>query len=122
MRKQAFGLLATLLLTAGCNVNLDFLGKPELQEVVLVKSPAKEKILVVDVQGMIGGLSLDNPLSRDGNTVSHLYSRLRKATEDDRVRGVILKIDTPGGDVTSSDILYREILSSRKRPACPSSG
>ena len=119
MRKLAFALLATILLTAGCNVNLDLLGQPELQEVVLVKSPAKEKILVVDVQGMIGGLSLDNPLSRDGNAVSHLYSRLRKATEDDRVRGVILKIDTPGGDVTSSDILYREILKFKDKTGLP---
>jgi len=51
MRYRAFGLSTALLLAAGCLVNLDFLGRPELQEVVLVKSPAKEKILVVDVQG-----------------------------------------------------------------------
>jgi len=57
---------------------------------------------------MIGGLGQDNPLSREGDVISRVYARLRKAAEDGLVRGIILKLDTPGGDVTSSDILYRE--------------
>jgi len=118
MSKKAFGLLAVLAL-AGCSVNLDILGRPDLQEVVLVKSPAKEKILVVDVQGMIGGLGRDNPFNRDGDAVSQVYSRLQKAAEDDLVKGVILKLDTPGGDVTSSDILHREISRFKDKTGLP---
>lgn len=109
MRKTRWGLLAAVLFAAGCSVNLDILGRPEMEEVILIKSPAKDKILVVDVQGMIGSLSQDNPLSREGDVISHVYSRLQKAAGDGRVRGVILKLDTPGGEVTSSDILYKEI-------------
>jgi len=119
MCKKASVLMAALLLTAGCSVNFDILGKPELQEVILVKSPAKEKILVVDVQGMIGGQSRENPLSRDGDVVSQVYARLQRAAEDRLVKGVILKLDTPGGDVTSSDILYREILRFKKTTGLP---
>jgi len=110
MRYKALGMVAALLVASGCSVNLDFLGRPELEEVVLVKSPAKEKILVVDVQGMIGGPGRDDPLGWEGDVISRVYARLRKAAEDGLVRGIILKLDTPGGDVTSSDILYREIL------------
>ena len=119
MRKKTFGLLAVLLLAAGCSVNFDLLGRPELQEVVLVKSPAREKILVIDVQGMIGGLGQDNPFSRDSDVVSQVYSRLQRAAEDSLIRGVILKLDTPGGDVTSSDILYREILRFKSKTGLP---
>jgi protease-4 len=100
-------------------VNLDILGRPELQEVVLVKSRAKEKVLVVDVEGLISGLGRDNPFNRDGDIISAVYSRLQKASEDDLVKGVILKLDTPGGDVTSSDILYREILNFKARTGLP---
>ncbi len=119
MSKKVFGLLAVFFLAAGCSVNLDILGQPELKEVVLVKSPAKEKILVIDVQGMISGLSRENPFSRDGDIISQVYARLQRAAEDRQVKGVILKLDTPGGDVTSSDILYREILRFKKTTGLP---
>jgi protease IV len=119
MSKKVFGLLAVLLLAAACSVNLDILGQPELKEVVLVKSPAKEKILVIDVQGMISGLSRENPFSRDGDIISQVYARLQRAAQDRQVKGVILKLDTPGGDVTSSDILYREILRFKKTTGLP---
>jgi protease-4 len=119
MRKAALGLLATFLLASGCSVNFDVLGKPELQEVVLVRSPAKEKILVVDVEGLISGLGRNNPFNRDGDVISGVYSRLQKAAEDDLVKGIILKIDSPGGDVTSSDILYREILRFKSKTGLP---
>jgi protease-4 len=35
------------------------------------------------------------------------------------VRGIILRLDTPGGDVTSSDILYREVLKFREKTGIP---
>ena len=53
-----------LVLLAGCaaaacspQIHLDFLGKDTLQEVVLVPSPAGEKILVIDVDGMISAFA-----------------------------------------------------------------
>ncbi len=119
MKKQACVLLGIFLLAAGCSVNIDVFGKPDLQEVILVKSPAREKILVVDVEGLITGLGHGNPLNRDADVISGVYSRLRKAAEDDLVKGVILKLDTPGGDVTSSDILYREILGFKSKTGLP---
>ena len=35
---------------------------------------------------------------------------LNKATKDTAIKGVILKIDSPGGGVTASDLVYRRIL------------
>lgn len=119
MRKKAVGLSFALLLAAGCSVNIDVLGKPDIREVVLIRNPAKEKVLVIDVAGTIGALGQNNPFSREGDVVSQVYERLQKAAEDHLVRGVILKLDTPGGDVTSSDILYREILKFKKRTGVP---
>jgi protease-4 len=119
MRKKAIGLCFALLLAAGCSVNIDVLGKPDIREVVLIRNPAKEKILVIDIGGTIGALGQNNPFSPEGDVVSQVYARLQKAAEDHLVRGVILKLDTPGGDVTSSDILYREILKFKKKTGVP---
>ncbi len=119
MSQKAIVLLAVVFLAAGCSVNLDILGQPKLREVVLVKNPAKDKVLVIDVQGTIGGLGPAHPLSREGDVISQVYSRLERAAGDRLVKGVILKLDTPGGDVTSSDILYREILRFRQETKRP---
>jgi len=119
MNKLAVPALAMILAAAGCTVNLDLLGRPELEEVVLVKSRAKDKILVVDIQGMIGGPGTGSPFDREGDVVSQVYSRLRKAAGDGLVRGIILKLDTPGGEVTASDILYREVLRFKERTGLP---
>ena len=35
------------------------------------------------------------------------------------VKGVILRLDTPGGEVTASDIIYHEILNFKKRTEIP---
>ena len=111
--------LGLLLLAAGCTFRLDFMGEDKMREVVLLKSPAKEKVLVVDVAGMLGPLGRDGILNREGDVLSRVYARLQKAAEDRAVRGLILRLDTPGGDVTTSDILYREILNFKEKTGLP---
>ena len=41
--------------------------------------------------------------------VSRIREELMKAFSDKKVKGVILRINSPGGSVTASDIIYREI-------------
>ena len=119
MKDRWIYLLLIMLAGAGCTFNIDFLGRPNMEEVVLLKSPAREKILVIDVEGMITSLGQNGIFSREGDVLSRVYSRLQKASEDRLVRGVILRLDTPGGDVTSSDILYREILKFKDKTGLP---
>jgi protease-4 len=121
MQAKSYGLWLTLLLVlaAGCSVNLDILGKPDMREVVLIRNPAREKVLVIDVTGTIGTAGPSSPFSREGDVISQVYSRLQRAADDPLVRGVILKLDTPGGDVTSSDILYREVLKFKEKTGRP---
>jgi protease-4 len=112
---------AVLLLLAGCapHFHLDFLGKDEIQEITLLPSKAKEKILVIDVEGIIGSLGQSGVLEREGDVLSRVYYRLEKASQDPFVKGIILRLDTPGGDVTSSDILYHEIRKFKEKKHLP---
>jgi protease-4 len=44
---------------------------------------------------------------------------LRKAEKDDRVRALIVRINSPGGTITASDVLYHEILDFKVRRKVP---
>lgn len=119
-RNLALALLLSFLLS-GCSAHLhfDFLGKDKIEEVVLLKSKAKEKILILDVSGIIGASLRPGLLEREGDILSQVYYRLEKASEDRLVRGIILRLDTPGGEVTASDILYHEIANFKKKTGLP---
>ena len=44
---------------------------------------------------------------------------LKKADDDDQIKALLLKINSPGGTVTSSDIIYHEIKSFKKKKGIP---
>ncbi len=112
--------LVVLVFAAGCHVHLDMLGKDKIEEVTLADSRAKDKILLLDISGIIGVMGDTGFFPRkDGNILSQVYYRLEKAAEDSRVKGIILRLDTPGGEVTASDILYNEVKEFRARTGVP---
>jgi len=121
MTKHAIWIFIPFLLLAACSphFHLDFLGKERIEEVTLVESKVKEKILLLDISGLISSTLNYGILDREGDILSQVYYRLQKASEDHTVKGVILRLDTPGGEVTASDILYHEILNFRNKTGAP---
>ncbi|MGD9345684.1 MAG: signal peptide peptidase SppA [Candidatus Aminicenantes bacterium] len=118
--KKLVSLSAVLiLLFIGCTVKFDLLGEKDIKEVVLIESKAKDKILVVDVSGILGTTLRYGLFEREGDILSQVYYRLQLAAEDSNVKGIILRLDTPGGEVTASDILYNEILKFREETTKP---
>lgn len=111
--------LVAALSACSPHIHLDLLGEEKLQEVVLVPSPAREKVLIVDVDGMISSALDTGFLAREKNAVSRVFERLETAAADPWVKAVILRIDTPGGEVTASDIIYHEILRYKERTGRP---
>jgi protease-4 len=79
---------------------------PRLEEVVTVDNDASTKIAVVDVDGIITSRAMDQG---GYNMVDVIKSQLKRAEEDDRVKAVILKVDSPGGEVLASDEISRAI-------------
>jgi protease IV len=121
MNKALFLVLAAGASLAACSahIHLDVLGTTELQEVVLLPSPAKDKVLMIDVSGLISTTVEAGPLAREKDLVTQVYARLERAGRDPSVRAVILRLDTPGGEVTASDIIYHEVLEFKKRTRVP---
>jgi len=106
----AFGL-------SGCIVNyFDFgsLFKVQPLQETKVSGKGRQKILLLDISGVIneeeGGGIAPKP-----NMVSRVKEELTKASADPNVRGVVLRINSPGGTVTASDIIYQEVENFKKR-------
>lgn len=85
-----------------------------LQEYVL-EGKEDEKILVVPIRGIITDSPREGLVRTRPSVVQEVVSQLRLAEADEDVKAVILKIDSPGGTVTASDILYNEIATYKNR-------
>ncbi len=77
-----------------------------LEEAVIENNHSSHKIAVIDVEGIITGQALD---WSGQNMVEFIKDQLRAAADDDAVKAVVLKVDSPGGEVLASDEIYRLI-------------
>jgi protease IV len=102
------GLLKGFVSTGGM---LEQAAGPRLEETTLESAHTRNKIAVVPVGGIIMGESIDG----GGFTmVDLIQAQLKRAAEDDQVKAVILKVDSPGGEVLASDEIYRAVLKFQK--------
>ena len=81
-------------------------GGPRLDEVVVEDHKGSDKIAVVPIEGVITSHSSD----RGGyNMVEVVKAQLKRADEDEDVKAVILRVDSPGGEVLASDDIANAI-------------
>ncbi len=114
-------LLSPLLLSGCFVVNIPLgLGTSEYKPVEL-DSGGDKTILVLDIDGTItsGTTSGDSLTGFDTSTVNEVTRKLALAEKDDNIVGVILRIDSPGGGVTASDIVYEEIRKFKEETKVP---
>jgi protease-4 len=76
---------------------------------------ADQKIVVIPVRGIISDSPKEGFIRTRPSLVQEVVSQLRLAAKDKDVKAVVIKIDSPGGSVTASDILFNEIRNFKKR-------
>jgi protease-4 len=114
-------LLGALLALPGC-ISLQFFGGlPKPLEEKVLSGERGPKVLLVKVDGVI---SLRPPKAdvigpvRD-SPVSRLVEALDQAREDPQVEALVLRIDSPGGTATASDVAYQEVLRFKRERDLP---
>ena len=103
--------LMSILFLAGCTCfSIPLMQREGKLEETVVSGKGKDKILLVDISGVISSKEQGRGLFGErASMVSRVREELEKASKDERVRGVILRLNTPGGTITASDIIYQEI-------------
>jgi protease-4 len=109
------------LLLPGCITIAMTQGPSELEEKTL-EGKGRDKILLLDISGMItnqeSNSGLVNPTT-EPSLVDRVKDALKKAEKDDHVKAIVLRIDSPGGTVTASDIIYHELIGFKERTKRP---
>lgn len=109
--------VAGLLVCSGCikpKITLFPDSTEPLKERTL-QGKGKEKILIIPISGFISDNPKGLPLARRQSVVQEVTAHLNKAKKDKNVKAVILKIDSPGGSVTASDLLYHELTQFKEK-------
>ena len=118
MRKSIFIIAVMIvLLLVGCQstrIRLFPSAADPLEEFTL-EGKEKGKVLVISIRGTISDAPQRRFLSTRPSMVQEVVSQLRKAEEDPEVKAVLLKVNSPGGSVTASDILYNEIVTFKQK-------
>lgn len=77
------------------------------------------KIALIDVTGLIIDAERKGIVARGENPVARFAEALRKAGKDTNVKAVIVRINSAGGTVTASDVMYRELKHFRGQSGKP---
>ncbi|QYJ68626.1 signal peptide peptidase SppA [Flavobacterium litorale] len=95
---------------------LDYVESSALNDLL---SDAKDKIAVVYAQGEITGG--EGTLSQIGEIA--MRKALKEASEDEDIKAIVLRVDSPGGSALTSELIWRDIeLAKKHKPVVVSMG
>jgi len=114
------------IILAGCGQR-GFLIKPvplrnELHETEIERDEGMfitDKIAVIDVDGLLVNRQKSGLLGSDENPVSLFVEKLDRARDDRKVKAVVLRLNSPGGTVAASDIMYHKLKEFKKQSGKP---
>ncbi len=103
---------------SGCSfISVDLGGKISPFKEKTISGTGADKILLLDISGIISQKSergITN-LKKESGMVERIKEQLNKAEKDKRIKAIILRLNTPGGTVTASDIIYHELMEFKKK-------
>ncbi|MCK4753445.1 MAG: signal peptide peptidase SppA [Planctomycetes bacterium] len=93
-------LFATVIFTAG--------QKDAFTEKVIQSGSRTNKIVVINLEGII-----------DSKQSLNMYNQLKLARNDEHIKAIIIRTNSPGGTISASDQIYNEILKCRNQANIP---
>lgn len=118
---QRLALVLVALSTAGCiTLNIPG-GKPgDLKETV-IEGERGPKVALIEIEGLLQEAGKPGPLGLgwEESPVARVRAQLDKAAKDGAVKAVVLRIHSPGGTATASEIIYGEIQRFKTKKSVP---
>ncbi|HHO75945.1 MAG TPA: signal peptide peptidase SppA [Deltaproteobacteria bacterium] len=125
MNKHMIGwlfLLIGILSCQGCafvSVDLGNLMEIKPFEERVLQPGSKDKVLVIEILGVIRTTASRDILTPKQGTLERIDAVIEKASRDKNIKGIILRIDSPGGGYTASDLVYKKIESFKNTQGVP---
>ena len=100
------GFLIVVLAIGSAGMSLGSSDSSYVEEATLRDNDSKNKIAVIDLAGLIASFSVD---ASGNNMVESIRRQFKWARDDDNVKAVLFRINSPGGEVLASDHIYEII-------------
>jgi protease-4 len=112
---------AVLACTACVEVQIPLFSRGGALEERVIAGEHGPKLLLVDLSGSFGVRARSSLLGLPAgeSSVARLREELERAARDDEIAALVLRIDSPGGTVIASEILYREIARHKRATGRP---
>jgi protease-4 len=102
----------SLLITPVSNTN-------QLKQDVVEEGDLTGKVAIIPVEGMLMDERTGGLLQPSENPLSLFVQELDQAAQDDSVKAVVLRVNSPGGSVTTSDTMYDALVRFREKTHKP---
>ena len=119
LRSLRLAVLTIPLLGLGCFQIQLFAQRGPLVESVVhgAKGP---KLLLVDIDGVIDSFDTSSLFGQsEENMVARVRETLDMARRAGDLRGILLRVDTPGGSAAASEMIYTELLRFKRESSLP---
>ena len=118
MKKLNWSICLLFIILTGCAVvQIPLFPSTQPLEEKVLEGKGQAKILLLDISGIISEKKESKGLgsSQKISLVARIKEELQKAEGDSSIAGMIIKINSPGGSVTATDIIYHELMQYKKQ-------
>jgi len=76
----------------------------------VVEGSGEDKVAIISIKGVLTSESAEGLLIEKPSIVEVVKQQLNHAKKDTHVKAILLEIDSPGGGITASDIIYNHVI------------
>ena len=76
----------------------------------VIEGSGEDKVAIISIKGVLTSESAEGLFIEKPSIVEVVKQQLKHAGKDAHVKAVLLEIDSPGGGITASDIIYNNVM------------
>ena len=86
----------------------------------VVEGSSENKVAIISIKGILSNESAESLFIEKPSIVEIVKQQLEQAAGDTNVKAVLFEVDSPGGGITASDIIYNQItkFKTEKKKGC----
>jgi protease-4 len=117
MRYMKWSICLFCIILTGCTfIKIPLYPSLQPLEETVLEGRGENKILIVDISGLISEAKQSKALGLRQTTslIDRVKEELQKAEGDSAIAGAIIRINSPGGSVSATDIIHHELVTYKR--------